>query len=66
MTYKPCNEMKINNYTILQFEELPNSPYKRAKIEGKIYEIIPSYDMKNCIVINSSASFLNKEAEFVM
>ena len=57
MTYKPCNEMKINNYTILQFEELPNSPYKRVKIEGKIYEIIPSYDMKNCIVINSSAFF---------
>ncbi len=66
MIYKPCSEMKIKNYTILQFEELPISPYKRIKVEGKIYEIVPSYDMKNCIVINSNDSFLNKETEFIM
>ena len=66
MIYKPCSEMKIKNYTILQFEELPTSPYKRIKIESKIYEIVLSYDMKNCIVINSNDSFLNKETEFIM
>ncbi len=56
MIYKPYNEMKINDYTVLQFKELPTSPYRRIRIEGKIYEIVPSYDMKNCIVINSNAS----------
>lgn len=66
MIYKPYNEMKINNYTVLQFKELPTSPYRRIRIEGKIYEIVPSYDMKNCIVINSNASFLNKETEFII
>ena len=69
MTYKPCKEIKINKYIVLQFEALPTYSYKRLKIDDEIYDIVPTYDMKNCIVIediDSQMYFLNKEVEFIM
>lgn len=66
MKHKVCDEFKIYNYVILNFKELPTSPYKRVKIDGIIYDIVPSYDMENCVVINSQSTFLGKEVEFVI
>lgn len=66
MYYKVKKEFIINNYTVLCFNELPTAPYKCVKIEDEIYEIVPSYDMENCIVINSQKSFSGKDVEFIL
>lgn len=60
------DEFQIGKYTILKFKELPQSSFNRLRIDGKIYDIVPSYDMVNCLAVESSESFLNKKVDFIM
>lgn len=66
MNYKPCKEMKIKQYTVLQFSELPSQPYRKLYAKGKIFDIVPIYDMENCVAIESTDIFLNEDISFIM
>lgn len=66
MMYKPCKEMKIGRYTVLQFSELPLQSYKKICAKGKTFDIVPIYDMDKCIAIESTDTFLNEDISFVM
>lgn len=66
MKYRPCKEIKIGRYTVLQFSELPLHSYKKMCVKGKIFDIVPSYDMDKCITIESTDTFLNEDISFIM
>lgn len=63
---KIISEFKIGKYLILKVSDIPFKPYNKVKIENEIFSIVPSYDTKNCVAIESNGSFVNKNIEFVM
>lgn len=62
---KVISEMSIKNYKILRLDgELPLKRYTKYVIDGKTYDIVPVYDMPNCIAIESVDYFKGKTVEF--
>ena len=46
--------------------ELPMyPPYTKYNIGGKIYEIVPVYDLKRSIAVETTESLLGKEVKFI-
>lgn len=67
MICKPIGEIKIlDRYTVLRFNKLPTTPYKKIKVGSRLFEVVPVYDAKNCIAVESTDSFLNSQIEFVL
>ena len=63
---KVISELNIKNYKILTLDgELPLKPYTKYVIDGKTYDIVPMYDMPNCIAIESAGHFEGKTVEFI-
>ena len=62
---KVISEMSIKNYKILRLDgELPLKRYTKYVIDGKTYDIVPVYDMPNCIAIESVDHFEGKTVDF--
>ena len=62
---KVISEMSIKNYKILRLDgELPLKRYTKYVIDCKTYDIVPVYDMPNCIAIESVDHFEGKTVEF--
>lgn len=62
---KIISEFKIGQYLILKVSNIPFKPYNGVKIDNEIFDLVPSYDMENCVAIESNGSFVNKNIEFV-
>lgn len=62
---KVTSEMSIGDYKVLTLDgALPLKRYTKYVIEGKEYDIIPVYDLPNCIAIESEDHFEGKTVEF--
>lgn len=49
---KVKNAFKVAKYTVLVLDgELPRTPYSKYVIGCKFYQIVPVYDLPNCIAI---------------
>lgn len=60
------SQWSVGKYTVLEVEhELPMTPYKKYRINGKEYEIVPVYDLPNSIAIEAKGDFTGKIVEFV-
>lgn len=59
------DEFQVKEYTVLKLDSLSKAPYRKYKIEGEEYDVIPMYDAPNCIAIKAKGSFLGKTVEFV-
>lgn len=65
--WKVIHETQITKYKLLMLDhELPMyPPYTKYNIGGKIYEIVPVYDLKRSIAVETTESLLGKEVKFV-
>ena len=62
---KVISEMNIGNYKVLALDgELPLKRYRKYVIDGTAYDIVPVYDLPNCIAIESDDHFAGKTVEF--
>lgn len=59
------DEFGVKEYTVLKLDSLPKVPYRKYRIAGKEYDVIPMYDAQNCIAIKAKGTFLGKTVEFV-
>ena len=63
---KVIKELQVDKYKLLQLDEfVPSKKYGKYVIDGKEYEIVPVYDLNNCIAVESSDKFSGKTVEFV-
>lgn len=55
-------------YSVIVVESIPNIVFDKVKINGQIYERVPTSDMKNCVVFlyDGNDTFLNCEVEFIL
>lgn len=59
-------EFQARKNRVLKLDhELPKYAYKNYVIDGKTYDIVPVYDAKNCIAVETSESLLGKEVKFI-
>lgn len=63
---KVIYEFTVGKYVVLQVDVFPSVPFSKVKIKDKLYALIPSFDLPNCIVIESNEKFINSEVEFVI
>lgn len=61
---KIISEFSVGKYKVLKLDFLPSYPYTSVRINGQKYEVTPSYDLPNCIVIESSDKFIGNEISF--
>ena len=65
MTRKVISEFSLGQYKILALDrELPTKGYSQYVIEGKLFNIVPLYDLPNSIAVESTDSFIGKTVEF--
>lgn len=58
---KVVYEFQAGKYTVLKLDRaITAKNYSKYIIKGKQYDIVPVYDMKNCIAIQCSDSFLGE------
>ena len=63
---KIISELRVGKYLALGLDNtLPWKSYRKYRIDGKEYEIVPLYDMPNSIAVDSSESLLGKVVEFI-
>lgn len=62
---KVVDEISIEGKKILRLDEMKTPmSYRKYSIDGKTYNIVPVYDAKNCIAIESTESFIGKTVEY--
>ena len=60
------SEISLGKYKALILDgPVPIHSYTKYRIDGIYYDIVPVYDAKNCIAVESSGSFLGKKVEFI-
>ena len=59
------DEFHVKEYSVLKLDSLSQAPYRKYRIAGKEYDIIPMYDLPNCIATKAKGTFLGKTVEFV-
>lgn len=65
MMNKVVSEFAIDSYKVLTLDgEMPKRSYREYIIDGKRYEIVPVYDLQNCIAIQSADNFIGKTVLF--
>lgn len=54
-------------YRVIVVESIPNIVFDKVKINGQIYERVPTSDMINCVAFlyDGNDTFLNCEVEFI-
>ncbi len=62
---KVVSEFAIDNYKVLTLDgEMPKRKYTEYVIDGKRYNIVPVYDLRNCIAVQSADNFIGKTVMF--
>ncbi len=63
---KIINQMNIGKYAALELsDDLPMNNYTKYRIAGKIYNIVPVYDLPRHIAIEAQGFFVGKTVEFI-
>lgn len=63
---KVIYEFSAGEYTILKLDgPIPSKLHTAYIIDGKEYEIVPVYDMPNCIAVKANGNFIGKEVRFI-
>ena len=60
------SESRIGKYLVLKISDIPLKAYNKIKIGKEIFNIVPMYDSKQCIAIESKGTFLNENIEFLL
>ena len=65
---KIINDFQVFKFRVIVVESIPNIIFNKVKINGQIYERVPTSDMKNCVVFlyDGNDTFLNCEVEFIL
>ena len=65
---KIINDFQVFKFRVIVVESIPNIVFDKVKINGQIYERVPTSDMKNCVVFlyDGNDTFLNCEVEFIL
>lgn len=65
---KIINDFQVFKFRVIGVESIPNIIFNKVKINGQIYERVPTSDMKNCVVFlyDGNDTFLNCEVEFIL
>ena len=65
MMRKVISEFSLGQYKVLALDgELPTKGHSKYDIGGKLFSIVPLYDLPNSIAIESTESFIGKTVEF--
>jgi hypothetical protein len=65
MMRKVISEFSLGKYKILALDgELPTKGHSKYAIDGKLFSVVPLYDIPNSIAIESTGSFIGKIVEF--
>ena len=58
-------EFPVGEYTVMKLDgSVPSKLHTAYIIDGKRYDIVPIYDMPNCIAIRATGKFVGKEVLF--
>lgn len=64
--FKVQDEFRVGKYlSLLLNAPPPATPYRKYRIGGKEYDIVPTYDVENTIAVESYESLLGKVVEFI-
>jgi len=64
---KVTYEFSAGEYTILKLDgPIPQKQHTTYIIDGKKYDIVPVYDMPNCIAVRATGNFIGKEVQFAL
>lgn len=60
-------EFQVLKYRVLRVESIPFVLYDKVKIDGEIFSLVPTYDMKNCFAFeyDGDKSFIGTVVEFI-
>lgn len=60
------SQWTVGKYIVLEIDqELPMKTYKKYRINGKEYDIVPVYDFPGNIAIEAEGDFVGKTVEFI-
>lgn len=61
-------EWKVDSYTVLTLNRMPQCDYNRYRIRDKVYDVVPVYDLPGAIAIVTpqTEAFVGATVEFVM
>lgn len=63
---KIISQWTVGKYLVLEIDhELPMKTYKKYRINGKEYDIVPVYDFPGNIAIEAEGDFVGKTVEFI-
>ena len=63
---KVTDQLSVGKYIMLGLDtEIPRTSFNAVIIDGKEYEPIIPYDIKNSIAIKATDNFIGKEISFV-
>lgn len=63
---KIISQWSVGKYVVLEIDQgLPMRPYKKYRIDGKEYDIVPVYDLPGSIAIEANGDFVGKTVEFI-
>lgn len=58
-------EFSVGEYTIMKLDgSVPSKLHTAYIIDGKKYDIVPLYDMPNCIAVRGVGGFIGKKVQF--
>lgn len=64
---KIIDDIQVAKYRVIGVESIPDIIFNKVKIKGKIYELVPTSDIKNCVAFeyDGNDTFLKCEVEFI-
>lgn len=63
---KIISQWTVGKYAVLEMDQgFPMKAYKKYRIDGKEYDIVPVYDFPGNIAIEAEGDFVGKTVEFV-
>jgi len=67
MNRKVIEDYQINQYRVLILDgPTSRKPYRRYRIDGKVYEMVRMTHAQCAIAVESEESFLGKTVEFIL
>ena len=64
---KIIDDFQVFEYRVIRVESIPDIIFNKVKIKGQIYELVPTYDIENCVAFeyDGDETFQNCEVEFI-
>ena len=64
---KIIDDFQVFEYRVIRVESIPDIIFNKVKIKGQIYELVPTYDIENCVAFeyDGDDTLHNCEVEFI-